>query len=486
MKTKPTVQQPENFTNTLASNSNTEPSSETARQPTTQQSSVTPLSSEVTSGRTFTTVSSTNLPCPIMNAKRPAISTVKNCRKLSPKKSAGKSKRGSKTTTNTLKNFVTRIPNTEAHNVHFQKPDEVEDPPLPSLFTSPDKVAAPQQSLTFELPPMSEIDPTVFYELPEDVRRSITAAFKQNNETLYIEPFRPTSGLGLFEGDANSHLSSTNDWRFSNMLDDKERGHFVAHTELKETDPGIEPKSLQQSPHASRSTFDDAQSIQNKLNLRDTAGGKNMEHVAAQTAFPQIEKQCPGDESACPKPLMKGKKRDSREIDIPSGEIEEAESKMHDGNSLSFENGNVGSLVTASSSKEISASDGKAVPGGDILSMSQLDPEVMSALPEKLRKEILQSLKFEERRQSRAKEKHVNFVINKSANGNLAKSSGSSSSGQDYKEKFFPEQKSTLPSGEFEERNEEIHECTDARVEQESVRDETFPPSVRLLCPLLV
>ena len=483
MKTKTTVQQAENVTNTLASNNNTEPSSATARHPTTQQSSVTPLSSEVTSGRTFTTVSTTNITRPITIAKRPAIATVKNSRKLSPKKIAGKSKRGNKTAANTLKNFVTRIPNTEAHKVHFQKPDEVEDPPLPSLFTSPDKVATPQQSLTFELPPMSEIDPTVFYELPEDVQRSITAAYKQNNETLFIEPFRPTSGLGLFEGDASSRLSSTDDWRFSNMLDDKEQGYFVAHMAFKETDPGIEPTSLQRCPetHTSRSTFDDIQPIQNKLNLLETAGGKEMEHVVAQVAFPQIEKQCPGDESAYPKPLMKCKKRDSTEIDSPSGEIEVAESKMPDGNSLSFENGNIGSLVTASPRKEVIASDRKAVAGGDALSISQLDPEVMSALPEKLRKEILRSLKFKEKRENMAKKKHVNFVINKSANGNPEKSSGSSSSGQDYKENFFPEQKSTLPAREFDECNEEIREFTGAGVEQESVRDETFPPSVRLL-----
>eukprot|EP00112_Aurelia_sp_Birch-Aquarium-sp1_P007254 Seg179.3 transcript_id=Seg179.3/GoldUCD/mRNA.D3Y31 product="DNA repair protein REV1" protein_id=Seg179.3/GoldUCD/D3Y31 len=479
-KSKSAVHLPENSANAVALDNNTDQSSETARQSATRQSSVTTVTSEVTTCRTFTTLSTTTITHPIAITKRPAIATAKSSRKFSPKKGTGKSKRVNKTATNTLKNFVTRMPNTEANKVHFQKPDEVEDPPLPSLFTSPDKIITPQQSLGFELPPISEIDPAVFYELPEDVQRSITAAYKQNNQALYIEPFRPTSGLGLFEGDASSRLLSTNDWRFSNMLHDKERDHVATHTAVKETDSGTETKSLRQYPetHANISTFDDRHRNQSVPNLLDAVGGKEVRHFVAQTAFPEIEKQCLGDESAYPKRLMEAKETGGTEIDILSGEVEVAESIVHKHDELSCQNVNVRSSVNASSRHETNDSDGSAVPGGHILSMSQLDPEVMSALPEELRREILRSIKFEERRQKRIKEKPVDFMIDKSTtNSNPSNSSGSSSSVKDYKEKFAPEQASILPLREVNGCNEKIHEVTDAGLEQESLREETFLPS---------
>ena len=63
---------------------------------------------------------------------------------------------------------------------------ETSEPPLPSLDFSPIKHNDHKQVRSFDLPPVSEIDPTVFRELPDDVKESIIEAYKQRNQALFV------------------------------------------------------------------------------------------------------------------------------------------------------------------------------------------------------------------------------------------------------------------------------------------------------------
>ncbi|XP_065060995.1 DNA repair protein REV1-like [Rhopilema esculentum] len=93
-----------------------------------------------------------------------------------------------------LSKYVTKIPLKDALSGEFdvRKSRGTEDPPLPSLSGSPKKEGRSSRSDNFGsnlgLPPLSEIDPTVFYELPEDVRKSISEAYKQRNQVLNVKP----------------------------------------------------------------------------------------------------------------------------------------------------------------------------------------------------------------------------------------------------------------------------------------------------------
>jgi len=64
---------------------------------------------------------------------------------------------------------------------------ELKAPPLPSFNLSPAKQSVKKHITQFDLPPVSEIDPTVFNELPNDVKESIAEAYKQRNESLGIK-----------------------------------------------------------------------------------------------------------------------------------------------------------------------------------------------------------------------------------------------------------------------------------------------------------
>lgn len=78
-----------------------------------------------------------------------------------------------------VKNHLTSISSTE-----------VSEPPLPSLNFSPIKQNVKNQGESFSLPPVSDIDPIVFNELPDDVKDSIVEEYKQRNQLLDIKgPF---------------------------------------------------------------------------------------------------------------------------------------------------------------------------------------------------------------------------------------------------------------------------------------------------------
>ena len=64
---------------------------------------------------------------------------------------------------------------------------EIKAPPLPSFNVSPAKQSVKKHITQFDLPPVSEIDPTVFNELPNDVKESIAEAYKQRNQSLGIK-----------------------------------------------------------------------------------------------------------------------------------------------------------------------------------------------------------------------------------------------------------------------------------------------------------
>ena len=109
-------------------------------------------------------------------------------RKISPRKMRGQ--RSPKTKTLTLKNFVnkTEIVANSWTTAESQS-TELEDPPLPFLPDSPFKSPVGKRTkivnpVEFDLPPPSQIDPSVFEALPEDVRKSIEESYKAKDLNL--------------------------------------------------------------------------------------------------------------------------------------------------------------------------------------------------------------------------------------------------------------------------------------------------------------
>ena len=124
-------------------------------------------------------------------------SKAQNLKEKSPVKGFGR-KQGKKLNNvskkaTCLSKYVTKMPLKDAPSSEFdvRKSRGTEDPPLPSLSGSPKKQRRSSRSSNLGsnlgLPPLSEIDPTVFYELPEDVRKSISEAYKQRNQFLNVK-----------------------------------------------------------------------------------------------------------------------------------------------------------------------------------------------------------------------------------------------------------------------------------------------------------
>ena len=92
-------------------------------------------------------------------------------------------------TGSTITKFAKKAP--ESHSVKSNfisvSSTEVSEPPLPSLNFSPVKQTVNNQGEAFSLPPVSDVDPAVFNELPDDVRESIVEAYKQRNQLLDIK-----------------------------------------------------------------------------------------------------------------------------------------------------------------------------------------------------------------------------------------------------------------------------------------------------------
>ena len=87
----------------------------------------------------------------------------------------------------TIKNFVQRVPLTVGISKDLEscRTTKASEPPLPCLNFSPAKETNRGES--YDLPPLSEIDPSVFNELPEDVKQSIAEAYKHRNEVLSVK-----------------------------------------------------------------------------------------------------------------------------------------------------------------------------------------------------------------------------------------------------------------------------------------------------------
>ena len=100
-----------------------------------------------------------------------------------------KSNKPAKLTGSTITNFVKRLPVSHGIKNRFQAgcSSSISEPPLPCLGFSPAKKTTHNQMTSHDLPPISEIDPTVFNELPDDVKKSISEAYKQRNQVLDLK-----------------------------------------------------------------------------------------------------------------------------------------------------------------------------------------------------------------------------------------------------------------------------------------------------------
>lgn len=95
------------------------------------------------------------------------------------------SKRG-KANGHVIPNFLgrTSITNAVSSTVQTFSSETTAEPPLPCLDVSPGK---PLVRCEVNLPPMSEIDPDVFNQLPEDVRQSIVQGYQHRNEAFNVK-----------------------------------------------------------------------------------------------------------------------------------------------------------------------------------------------------------------------------------------------------------------------------------------------------------
>ncbi len=190
----------------------------------------------------------------------------------------------------------------------FRKDDVTDsEPPLPSLFSSPDRPKLPLRTVEFDLPSPSQIDPSVFNALPDDVRQGIWESYRAKNQNLTVG-LDPVKNFGLnIEGALDGRSEVGPDLirpNTSNVVTESDTGFRV------------EPNQ----PIAGRSGIRSGQAFE------------------------------------------------------PTTRVDSA--RNADKTSLT-----------------------------DQLSLSQIDPEVMSELPEELRKEILQNIKFKERRKKREEHK---------------------------------------------------------------------------------
>ena len=104
------------------------------------------------------------------------------------KKPAQKSSRTIGDMRSVMNNFTKRVGNPHGFVGQSRPLDSIElkAPPLPSFNLSPAKQRVDKHIKQFDLPPVSEIDPAVFNELPNDVKESIAEAYKQRNQSLDI------------------------------------------------------------------------------------------------------------------------------------------------------------------------------------------------------------------------------------------------------------------------------------------------------------
>eukprot|EP00794_Sanderia_malayensis_P015420 gene15420-16993_t len=244
-----------------------------------------------------------------------------------------------------IKSFVKR-PGTEDTSDLFRNndPTAVNDPPLPSLFSSPKKSKISNRPVQFDLPSPSQIDPSVFNALPEDLQKSIRDSYRATNQ--------------------NFNVASNNDEHESELINDGTIGERFKWKDLHDED----------------------------RSYCTTALKKNLVPVDKQISPAMTPRRKNGDidnrsiHQTGPSSTVSNSALRSTTYQVTPGS-----SRMHDDGVIE----QVRPAEYENSSRI----------GFEDLAASQIDPEVLKELPEEIRMEILRNLEHEKGRRKGERQK---------------------------------------------------------------------------------
>ena len=243
----------------------------------------------------------------------------------------------------------------------------ITEPPLPSLFVSPDRPKSISLRVKYDLPSPSQVDPSVFNALPDDVRWGIEDAYTASNLKLNVcmlEREKTRDGNGT-----ESALSA--------VVDTREEDRLTASESTASRPSGMR-RSCKKARNETR---------------------HEREMILAKHSSSTIETAY--DASICEQPI----KSLLATTDGEPASQSDTGTVSREGTDTTREHEMISRVSERVLREDRNAPrEAKEIPRDIVLSYSQIDPTVLNELPEELRREIMQNLKFEERRKRRKEE----------------------------------------------------------------------------------